>query len=392
MELITMRFRNLLALATTCLASYAHADLTIDVIGDHEVIFEGLIQADANWFSNDFSLNNQGVISPTQRISQTLLDDSGLRRAELIVRGKTATDDWSVGFEGRANRWLDVFYRSRFGTFATWRLGQYKQPNSLEELVSTRHNDFVAKSVTTSAFAIARRLGAELATGADHWSVQGSIFNREITNNGQKADGYGLRYTYAPIYNVNELFEAEQALHLGVSVIDFDPSKNTVRLNVRPEADLANVRLIDSANLTNATGARQYGLEAAYLQGPLKVMAEYVDADYERSSGPEYSPESYYVSAMYNLTGENYGYRTGMYTVPLPKDPAGMWQIGARYSNINANSGGVLGGKQEIATLGVNWYWRNNFKFMANYSFVESERGLFENEPTVLELRAQIIL
>ncbi len=378
----------LLALATF----NAKADLTVDVIGDQEVIFEALIQADKNWFSNDFSLNNGAVISPTQRISQTLLDDAGMRRAELIMRGKSDTSDWSVGFEGRANRWLDVFYRKRFGVFATWRVGQYKQPNSLEELVATRHNDFVAKSVTTSAFAIARRTGIELANGADHWSVQGSIFNREITNNGQKASGYGARFTYAPIYNVTELFEADQALHLGISYIGYDPSKNTVRLNPRPEADFANVRLIDSANLTDADDAKQYGAEVGYFQGPLKLNYEYVDADYSRKSNPTFSPESWYLSAVYNLTGEKFGYRTGLYTVPLPKDSAGLWQVGARFSKLNANSGRVLGGEQEALTLGVNWYWRNNFKFMANYSLVRSERGLFENDPNVVELRAQIIL
>jgi phosphate-selective porin OprO and OprP len=383
---------TLLAAATLLLAGQAFADLTVDVIGDNEIIFEALIQADKNWFSNDFSLNNQAIITPAQRVSQTLLDDAGLRRAELIVRGKSDTADWSVGFEGRANRWLDVFYRKRFGVFATWRLGQYKQPNSMEELVATRHNDFVAKSVTTSAFAIARRTGVELATGADHWSVQGSVFNREISNNGQKASGYGLRYTYAPLYDVTGTFEANRALHLGVSLIGYDPSKNTVRINPRPEADFANVRLIDSANLTDADDAKQYGLEAAYLQGPLKINAEYVDADYSRTNNPDYSPESYYVSAVYNLTGEKFGYRTGMYTVPLPADPAGMWQVGARFSKLNANSGRVLGGEQEAVTLGVNWYWRSNFKFMANYSLVESERGLFENDPNVIELRAQIIL
>ena len=35
---------------------------------------------------------------------------------------------------------------------------------------------------------------------------------------------------------------------------------------------------------------------------------------------------------------------------------------------------GVLGGQMDAFTLGVNWYWRSNFKFMANYVKVDSSR------------------
>lgn len=92
------------------------------------------------------------------------------------------------------------------------------------------------------------------------------------------------------------------------------------------------------------------------------------------------------------MTGEKFRYKTGIYTVPIPAAEVGMWQLGARYSRINANDGLVKGGEQDVATLGVNWYWRLNFKFMLNYSAVKSERGAFINDPNVLELRAQMTL
>lgn len=378
------------------LASHARADVTIDVFGDYEVIFESLFQADANYFSNDFGSRTGTTLTPAQRTSNTFIDDTGLRRAELIFKGKNARNDWSVAYEANANRWLDVFFRHKIGGFSSFRLGQYKQPNSLEELSATKHNDFIAKSLTTSAFAIARRLGVEYATGGVPWTLTGSVFSRELTNNGQKAAGYGLRATYAPIMNMSDTVsgQADQVLHLGISAIGYNPSKNTVRVNVRPEADLANIRLIDTTNLTDAEGARQLGLEAAYFQGPLKINAEYVDASYSRKTHGDYSPNSWYVSGVYNLTGEKFGYAAGIYTVPVADTEAGIWQLTARYSKLNANDGAVLGGEQNNLTVGVNWYWRLNFKFMANYNVTRntSIRTGIDNDPNILELRAQIML
>jgi phosphate-selective porin OprO and OprP len=375
------------------LACSARADLTVDVIGPTDVTFEGLFQADKNYFNNDFDRVDRRSLTAAERSSQTLVDDAGMRRAELIFKGRTVMTDWSVAYEARANRWLDVYFRQKFGSFSNWRLGQFKQNNSLEELAATRHNDFVAKASTTSAFAIARRLGAEVATGGDPWTLTGSIFNREITNNGQKSDGYSVRGTFAPIMQVVAPDnDADNVLHLGVSLVGFDPSKNVQRISLRPEADLANIRLIDTLNLTDATDARQLGLEAMWLYGPVKLSAEYVDANYQRSANPDYNADSWYVSGVYNLTGEKFRYKTGIYTVPIPAAEVGMWQLGARYSRINANDGLVKGGEQDVATLGVNWYWRLNFKFMLNYSAVKSERGAFINDPNVLELRAQMTL
>jgi phosphate-selective porin OprO and OprP len=138
--------------------------------------------------------------------------------------------------------------------------------------------------------------------------------------------------------------------------------------------------------------AQQLGVEAMLLRGPLKLTAEYVDANYERTRNPDYHADSWYVSGIYTLTGEKFRYRGGIYTMAVPVAEAGMWQVGARYSRINANDGAVRGGVQDVTTIGVNWYWRLNFKFMVNYNLVQSERGSFVNDPNVLELRAQITL
>ena len=94
-----MKFNVKKVLLTSALAGLlgqAHADVTIDVLGDYEVIFESLFQADANYFSNDFDSRTGATLTPAQRTSNTFIDDTGLRRAELIFKGKNPRNDWSV--------------------------------------------------------------------------------------------------------------------------------------------------------------------------------------------------------------------------------------------------------------------------------------------------------
>ena len=81
-----------------------------------------------------------------------------------------------------------------------------------------------------------------------------------------------------------------------------------------------------------------------------------------------------------------------------------MWQLGLRYDTIDLDDGnlvpgatptaaptvfGVLGGEMDTWTVGVNWYWRSNFKFMLNYVKVEQEKGVLEDNPDVIEARVQ---
>ena len=135
-----------------------------------------------------------------------------------------------------------------------------------------------------------------------------------------------------------------------------------------------------------------------------------VDVSRYRATSRDFSGDGWYVSGVWNVTGETWGYKSGVPTTGLPNEPAsGMWQLGLRYDVIDLNDGsllgptvpggpprvdGVLGGKQDIWTLGANWYWRSNFKFALNYVMVDSSRyssaarAVVDDSPNILEARA----
>jgi phosphate-selective porin OprO and OprP len=97
-----------------------------------------------------------------------------------------------------------------------------------------------------------------------------------------------------------------------------------------------------------------------------------------------------YVQTSYFLTGEHRGYDRRFGTFDRPKvankfDPKncgdgdectegcdgtggwGAWEIGYRFSYIDLNDNGIYGGLMRQHTLGVNWYFNDNFKVQANF-------------------------
>lgn len=323
-----------------------------------------------------------------------------MRRGELILRGKTLTGEWQVGYDtvgsrgtGRNGRWLDVNYRGRINADSTYRIGQFKQPNSLEELTSTRSNEFISKAMITNAFGVARRVGAEYQYSTPSITATATWFSREINVNQRVGSGWGSRLTWAPIINA----EQGEALHFGVSAVRIDALNNRYSLSSRPQADITNVNTV-TASLTDADESTIIGAEAMYFSGPFKIMGEYMTSTTTRNgSAADYNADGWYVSGLYTIGEDKFGYRGGVYSTSIPTDPiAGLWQVAARYDRLDANDGAVLGGAQSAFTVGANWYIRSNFRLSLNYVMVDSERVqsgvLINNNPNILELRGQITI
>ena len=397
---------NVLTLATlAALASTAKAEVTIDMIGGSEVSFEGLIQADSYWYSDDRTVLSSDAVDGVDT-------DFGMRRAEIILKGKgPGMWNWVLGYDARSDKFLDANVQYKFNGETSITVGQYKQPNSLEELSSTKNNDFTSKAMTTNLQGMSRRMGAKIETQKANWGATASYFGNEITNNESPSlgsgDGYGLRGYYAPMNSEGSI------LHLGLSYIDMEArtarDDSWARLRVRPDADQSNQRLIDTGDLKDADRLKTTGLEGGFVSGPFKLQAEYMTTTVTRDLTSNFEGDSWYVYGVWNITGETWGYKGGVFTTGLPNEPAkGMWQVGVRYDTADLNDGnvnftnplapvvtGVMGGEESNWTVGVNWYWRSNFKLSANYVMADSSRynttakNFLDDNPDIFEMRAQ---
>ena len=384
--------RNILAIATLAVlaAPTAHAEVPIDVIAGSEVSFEGLIQADINWFDSDVA-NLNGDAQDGRK------SDQELRRAEIVLKGKGPGNmEWVVGYDAKADKWLDTNIKYKIGGNSNHFLqfGQFKQPNSLEELSSTKNNDFITKAMVTNTWAVARRVGVGYGYGDSNWGVTASVFGDELKRGNAAGNGFGARGYFAPIN------EKGNFLHLGVShasynaeqpVVNGNNLEDTARFRTRPNADLSGVRLVDTGNIAFADKINTTGVEAVWVRGPVKLQGEYMRSKVSRSNGlADFSGDGAYISALWNITGETWGYKGGTPSTPLPDEPAtGMWQLGARYDTINLDDAPILGGEMDAWTVGVNWYWRSNFKIALNQVMVDSKRRGIDDSPNITEMRFQ---
>jgi phosphate-selective porin OprO/OprP len=370
--------RKLFAAITLALSAPASAEITIDVVGDSEVSFEGLLQFDYNAFDEDGIALNGDLLDGRN-------SDNELRRAELVLKGKgPGMWNWVLGYDAKADKFLDVNLGYRFSGSTAIVFGQFKQPNSLEELSSTRTNDFISKAAATNTFAIARRLGIGLNLSGDAWTLSASAFGRELTRNLAEGDGFAARLAWAPVNEAGEL------LHLGVSAVRLDAADGNLRLRARPQADLAGARLVDTGNLS-ADAQTTLGLETIWARDRFKLQGEYLRTTVDRGPLPDFDGDAWYVSALWNVSGERWGYRNGVVTTGLPDAPAsGMVQLGLRYDAIDLDDGPVQGGRFSSWTAGINWYWRSNTKFALNYVAVDAQRAGVSDHPNILEARVQL--
>jgi phosphate-selective porin OprO/OprP len=357
------------ALVAASGATVVRAEIEIDSVAGFDIGFGGLVQFDYNHFDDD-------------RIDYS--NDEDIRRAELTLSGESDRFSWEIGYDTAGEKYLDNNIAfSAAGTKIT--LGQFKQPNSLEELSSTKNNDFIAKAMATNAFAVSRRLGGSAMLGGDNWTVTASLFDGELTAGSDAGSGGAARVTFAPI------MEEGRFVHLGLSAVSSDLPGDSIRLRLRPNADLADVRPVDTGTIDAADDQQTYGLEGIWASGPFKVQGEYLTSTIQRE-GPrdDFSGEAWYLSAMWNITGESWKYRSGVIRTPGPNQPAsGMWQAGLRYDRADFNDVGIAGGDMRALTAGVNYYWRSNWKLAANWVRAESRRAGLVDEPDILELRAQ---
>ena len=373
------------ALLAALVAPAAHAEVALDVIGGSEVAFEGLVQAD--FYSFDVDTIDYGADSSSDLDGDEYMQE--LRRAELVLKGKGPGNiEWVLGYDAKDDKFLDANVKYKFGNNANHfvQIGQFKQPGAtMEELSSTKNNDFVSKSSITNSLGTPRRVGIQYNYGDANWGLTGSFFSRELTRNREHGNGYAVRGYWAPVNEAGNIF------HIGASYLDKDTDGDALRLRARPMVDMVGTRFVDTGTMRAADRASSVGVEGLWVRGPFKLQGEYMSTDVKRYDAFEdFSGDGYYVSGLWNLTGETWGYKAGVPTTGLPDDPAkGMWQLGLRYDAIDLTDGAVVGGEMDSVTAGVNWYWRSNFKFMLNYVMVNQEKGVLEDNPNALEARLQ---
>ncbi len=158
----------------------------------------------------------------------------------------------------------------------------------------------------------------------------------------------------------------------------------TLTLSDRPELRIDPTVLVTTAALQGVSGAQVYSVETAGNYGPLFFQSEYFWYNVDRSDLPGLNSVKFdggYGEISYALTGETRKYNPAaasylglnpLHPFSLTGGGLGAIEIAGRFSTVDLNdqlatANGVAGGRQNVYTLGLNWYPNSNIRFMFNY-------------------------
>ncbi len=390
------------------------------------VAINGVFQADAGFFDqDDNSLRSFGDIQ----------DGAAFRRTRLSAKGSVSeTTNYFVqmdfAFFGRptfTDVWVETVDLPVLGNV---RVGQWKQPFSLEVVSSFRYTTFLERSLLFTPFTPFRHLGAGFYNhNEDHtmtWAASGfrtgqDQFGGSISDDG----GWGTaeRVTWLPYYD--EPSEGRYYLHLGLGHFFSNPPNDTFNFRTVPEfyvgengAGAVGTSGVAAPGAFNGTpffartgpvlmnNYHVFGSELLWVNGRFSLQSEAMVSVVDQLNGDQATLEGAYAQVGWFLTGEHRPYDRiagavdrikpfeNFFRVMTDDGVAsgyGAWELAFRWSWIDLNDGTIQGGTLTDLTSGVNWYLNAYTKLMFNHihAFAD-DPTLGESDTDIFAFRAQV--
>jgi Phosphate-selective porin len=283
-----------------------------------------------------------------------------------------------------------IDYVGPFVAPAYIRVGQWKTPNSLEQVSNTN----VATQMEPASFIGASRgngfgldyqMGIGAAIEEKTYSGEFGIFSQNARSaTVAKSGGYTVAARGTHAFNLGSEEEKDKFVHVGGSVrwrdLNDQVDDDSVRYRARPFFYDTN-RSVDTGTINQVNGDLFVGPEFAFVWGPFAIQAEaawqYVDLDGGKADRDD-ATELWggYIDFSYFLTGESRRYRGGAFRAmhkvnrPVTQGGPGAIQLAARADYLDLNDGGadIKGGEQLLGIFAVNWYPVDYLRFSVNYA------------------------
>ncbi len=283
------------------------------------------------------------------------------------------------------------------------RVGHFKEPYGLEENTSSKYITFMERALpipliperNVGVMAFNHSWGKNMT-----WAI-GAFTSRieddppEFSNDAGNT-ALTMRGTFLPWYD--EATGGRGLFHLGAAYSFRDIPGDLVWFRARPESHLSD-RVVDTGNITDVPDYQLLGLEAALVYGPFSAQSEYMAAFLNRNGFADARFDGYYVYVSYFLTGESRRYnRSRAYFERIQpfenfflvrdgdgyiRAGRGAWEIAYRYSYLDLDSAGVVGGRVADHTLGLNWYLNPYTRMMWNYVHSDAHRPPAGGGPSI---------
>jgi phosphate-selective porin OprO/OprP len=384
--------------------------------GAFTLSLRSLIQFDAGYFAQ--GKNPPGV---------DLNSGTNFRRAQIGLVG-TAWKDWSYNFtydfggNGTEKNGYIYYAYVQYDGFKPFgfRIGALAPPAGIED--STGSGDLLFLERPASADIGRNTAGAPGREGAAIYA-QGDTYLFSLAYTGKKTtDALTFdaqqaivgRASWLAISNPDVKWLIDGHVSHVLKVADPTPSTaptaNTFSFSNGPELAIDGTKTVNTGNI-DAKRATEFGFETAGSYAGFYGQGGWFHYDIERRiavPSPDFS--GWYALLTYSLTGEEHPYdpTTASFRGLRPAKPLGSggwgaWEVKARYSNIDldfqpfstAANGGIAGGKQDVWTIGLNWYPTSGLRFALDYDNISVNHvnaPATDISASAIALRSQISL
>lgn len=248
--------------------------------------------------------------------------------------------------------------------------GNVKPLFSLEHLSGLPRGTFLEPALP-NVFAINESIGLQVERQQSNWYAGLGAFGEPPNVSLAGDEGYGIVGRLALV----SLLDKDRFVHVGVSgyrkFLNADAGEN-FRVQQRPEIRLVGIRLSDTGRL-DADSTEALTLEFAAAVRPFLLQAEYMQNWVDLRTGKA-TFDGAYVFGSWLVTGESRPYVVTNSTIgrvkPTRAFGQGGWgalELALRFSTLDLSDSGVFGGEERNVTLGVNWYFTERARLMANY-------------------------
>ncbi len=326
-----------------------------------------------------------------------------IRRARLLLTGdlyRRFFYKFQYQFQGAGSRrLLDAYVDTRVLPFISFRVGQFKEPFSLEQYTSDRNIPFAERSM---GFFLTPWRDVGLMAHASFWKDRiyygVGIFNGDGLDDTVGGDSDSPEFTgrivYAPFRNMG--FPLWHGFQVGGSYSYAKADRNNVKVDVRTGGltTFFNVNSAAKFNIIRDVNARtRYGAEMAWAYGPLLLWGEYINLQFSdvKTSDAQFdiNLKDYYGALTWMITGEKPTLKGGKIQAIRPLQ--NLWQGGwgalglaFRYDHFDGGDSayeyliepGNSVREATAYTIALNWYLNPYVRLLLNATRTNFDRPL----------------
>lgn len=376
--------------------------------GRFQMAFRGRFQFDSGMFFQDSDLPS--FVAP----GHDLHNGANFRRAQIGVEGRVYRDfnyEFVFDFGSSGTERAGQIYLLRVAytgiPYFTINAGAIQPKFTLDDSTSSAEITFLERASIINTIldpfggSDSRRgveliyQRADLFRGGDNLLISTAFTGERIA--AIKTDDEGSQLTGRIAYRFHSDERSNFQVGLDAARILNKPN-GMLSFSDRPETRVDGTQLVGfgSSGLAAAVPAKTawlYGIEGAMNIGSFYLGGEYYRFGLDRTDPAFKDPKfsGWYLQASYFLTGEMRPYlpASAAFGSPAVVSPFaldsgswGTWEVKARYSNntLDAFAGDalagnrVLGGEQNIVTIGANWYLNRNLRWMFDYLIADVDR------------------